>query len=471
MSCEDKPKMRLVFYGDDFTGSSDSLEVLAAAGLKCALFLTPPSRTLLRSLGDFDAIGIAGDSRSMSPSDMDAELKNVFESIKELSPDIIHYKVCSTFDSSPEVGSIGHVMGIASAVFAQRSIPVVAGNPALKRYCVFGNLYAYSRTDNAVHRIDRHPVMSIHPITPMLESDLTRHIQQQRDMTFATIDVSQLDSEADLLELTNTLSSDHEAVLIDGLTTKHLTQAGEIIDRMSRASSSLFVVGSSGVEYGLTQYWRSTGTSFLNAEVSPVLKLAKQVLVVSGSASPLSKIQIERAIQAGYVEFAVDATALLADVEGEYNEGLVIDAIVRALKNGSSVIIHTAKGSDDPRIKDMVNFMVNKGKTTEEAKIQGGKLIALKMGSVVKNILKQYRPDRLVISGGDTSSQITKILEPDALKIESLFSPGAPLCRALSSEAFLSELEIALKGGQMGDQDYFVKAMKGDLSTTGEIAN
>ncbi|MCH5465842.1 hypothetical protein L3V67_11935, partial [Levilactobacillus sp. HBUAS51416] len=82
---------------------------------------------------------------------------------------------------------------------------------------------------------------------------------------------------------------------------------------------------------------------------------------------------------------------------------------------------------------------------------------------IVKNILKQYRPDGLVISGGDTSSQVTKVLAPDALKIESLFSPGAPLCKALSSQPFLSELEIALKGGQMGDHDYFVKAMKGNV--------
>ncbi|RWR02626.1 type III effector [[Pantoea] beijingensis] len=463
MSCNHVPTLRLVFYGDDFTGSSDSLEVLAAAGMKCALFLTPPSPALLRSLGEFDAIGIAGDSRSMSPADMDAELTGVFEAIKSLSPAIVHYKVCSTFDSAPDVGSIGHAIGIASAVFGKRSVPVIAGNPALKRYCAFGNLYAHSRTDNAVHRIDRHPVMSLHPITPMHESDLARHIQMQKDMTFATIDICQLDAERDLVALTNTLSNDHEAILIDGVTTKHLTQAGEILDRISRDHAPLFVVGSSGVEYGLTQYWRANGEPGTDADACPRLKPAKQVLVVSGSASPLSWIQIDSALQAGYVEFAVDAAALLAEVTREATEALVIDSVVRALKDGSSVLIHTAKGSDDPRIKDMINLMIAKGKTLEEAKVQGGKLLAMKMGGIVKNILKQYRPDRLVISGGDTSSQVTKVLAPDALKIESLFSPGAPLCKALSSQPFLSELEIALKGGQMGDHDYFVKAMKGNV--------
>jgi uncharacterized protein YgbK (DUF1537 family) len=35
--------LRLAFYGDDFTGSTDGLEVLAFAGLRCALFLKAPS--------------------------------------------------------------------------------------------------------------------------------------------------------------------------------------------------------------------------------------------------------------------------------------------------------------------------------------------------------------------------------------------------------------------------------------------
>ena len=56
-------ELRLAFYGDDFTGSTDALEVLAFAGLRCALFLAVPSADTLRELGPFDAICIAGDNR------------------------------------------------------------------------------------------------------------------------------------------------------------------------------------------------------------------------------------------------------------------------------------------------------------------------------------------------------------------------------------------------------------------------
>jgi len=34
----------LTFYGDDFTGSTDVLEVLAMAGIPAVLFLTPPNK-------------------------------------------------------------------------------------------------------------------------------------------------------------------------------------------------------------------------------------------------------------------------------------------------------------------------------------------------------------------------------------------------------------------------------------------
>src|SRR5689334_23686289 len=53
------------------------------------------------------AFGIAGDSRAMSPAEMDESLAGIFRSLHSHQPKIVHYKTCSTFDSSPEVGSIG----------------------------------------------------------------------------------------------------------------------------------------------------------------------------------------------------------------------------------------------------------------------------------------------------------------------------------------------------------------------------
>ncbi|WKZ94587.1 four-carbon acid sugar kinase family protein (plasmid) [Chimaeribacter arupi] len=456
-----QPGLRLAFYGDDFTGSSDALEVLAAAGLKCAMFLTPPSAGLLSTLGTFDAIGIAGDSRAMSPDEMDNTLPEVFSALKALAPQVVHYKVCSTFDSSPETGNIGHVIGMASAIFGKSAVPVVAGNPALGRYCIFGNLFALSKTDHAVHRIDRHPVMKSHPITPMHEADLALHIGKQKSLKFGRVTINQLDDDTGLKPALEKMAENDDAILFDGATPAHLTAVGNILTTFAEQSSPLFVVGSSGVEYGLIQHWQQSGQIDHSPAPDTSLTPVEQLLVISGSASPFSYLQIKKAIEHGFVEIGVEARALISENEKQQAAQDIIDKAIELLQGGENVVIHTAKGSDDARIADMITFMVSQGASPEAAKTQGGKALSIELGLITQKILERHPLKRIVVSGGDTSSQVTKILAPDALVIQSAISPGAPLCKALSEKPFLSGLEIALKGGQMGDETYFVQALKG----------
>ena len=173
------------YYGDDFTGSTDVMEALASNGIPTVLFLGIPDQALLDRFQDCRAIGIAGTSRSESPAWMQEHLAPAFQWLKGLQASICHYKVCSTFDSSPAIGSIGRVMDLSRSAFGDTAIPIVAATPALGRYCAFGNLFARSATDGRVHRIDRHPIMSVHPVTPMHEADLARHLGAQTSMPMA----------------------------------------------------------------------------------------------------------------------------------------------------------------------------------------------------------------------------------------------------------------------------------------------
>jgi len=124
--------LRLAFYGDDFTGSTDALEVLAFAGMQTALLLMPPTPEVLAHFPKLDAVGVAGDSRAMTPAEMDAHLPQVFAALAGCGAPIVHYKVCSTFDSSPGIGSIGRTMEIAQPIFRNSFIPVVGSTPALQ---------------------------------------------------------------------------------------------------------------------------------------------------------------------------------------------------------------------------------------------------------------------------------------------------------------------------------------------------
>ncbi|MES2785676.1 MAG: four-carbon acid sugar kinase family protein [Pseudomonadota bacterium] len=457
------PELRFAFYGDDFTGSTDALEVLAFAGLRCALFLSPPTREMLHSMGGYDAIGVAGDSRGMTPAEMDEALPPIFRALAGLDASIVHYKVCSTFDSSAGVGSIGRAIDIARDTFGTAVIPVVAGTPALARYCAFGNLFARSGTDGLTYRIDRHPIMSVHPVTPMDEADLAVHLGRQTALKIGKFTLSNfcLDQAALQAQLVSHSRTGDAAVVIDSTERNHLTQVGGMLLAHAAPLRPAFVVGSSGVEYALTQWWAEHEELPTLSNDFRSFEAVDKVLAISGSASALSARQIDTAIEAGFADIAVDASALVDHARWQDASAALVEKVVALLTQGQSVMLHTARGPDDPRIAALIGSLVARGEAREEARHGGGRLLGVRLGHIVQKILLAVPLRRLLLSGGDTSSQITRILAPDALEIEARLAPGAPLCRAISNQPHLRALQIALKGGQMGDDSYFVKARRG----------
>ncbi|MFG1398339.1 four-carbon acid sugar kinase family protein [Roseixanthobacter pseudopolyaromaticivorans] len=458
-------RYRMAFYGDDFTGSTDALEVLAFAGYRCALFLTPPTRETLERFPELDVVGVAGDSRAMSPEEMARHLPQVFRALAQLGAPLVHYKVCSTFDSSPTIGSIGKVIELSRDAFPGVPVPIVAGTPALGRFCLFGNLFARFGTDGDVFRIDRHPIMSVHPVTPMAEADLAVHIARQAPLRiekiiFPSYEASRTAADA---ALKGVLEARPDAVLFDAGTPEHLTEVGRHLERQALGARPLFVVGSSGVEYALTQWWRARDGTAQSVEGYDRFAPVDRVLAVSGSASKLTALQIHAAIQAGFIDMPVHASALVDDAQWPAAHTDIAERTIALLNEGRSVILHTARGADDPRIGAMIDALTARGFSHHAAKHTGGRILGERLGQIVRSILERAPIKRLLLSGGDTSSQVTKVLGPDALEIAARLAPGAPLCRALSRSNAINGLEIALKGGQMGGEHFFERGKLGNV--------
>ncbi|MBV9124124.1 MAG: four-carbon acid sugar kinase family protein, partial [Planctomycetes bacterium] len=238
-------QLLLGFYGDDFSGSTAALEVLALAGVRTVLLLRGPGTDWRDRLPDVQAVGLAGVSRSLSPAAMEAELKPAFAALADLNAGMIHYKVCSTFDSSPEVGSIGRAIELGQAALGAAFVPVPAGDPALGRYGVFGHLFARAGSHGPVWRLDRHPTMSCHPVTPMAESDLARHLARQTSRPIALLDVLTLTRRDGPPEehLARLRAAGAEVVLLDLLDESQLATVG----RLLWEHGGRFVVGSSAV--------------------------------------------------------------------------------------------------------------------------------------------------------------------------------------------------------------------------------
>lgn len=442
---------RLVFYGDDFTGSTDALEVLAFAGLRTALFLRPPTSEMLARFQALDAFGVAGDSRGMSVAEMDREMPAILAALRDSGADIVHYKTCSTFDSSPETGSIGRVMTIAREIFRNRYIPVVGATPALARYCLFGNLFARSGTDGEVYRIDRHPVMSVHPVTPMAEGDLGQHLALQADLRIGSCSYLALESGDAAVDARLLALAGHDAILFDSGSASHLDAVGRVLVCEAGRTRPLFVVGGSGVEYALIPCWGAEERQHATDCFEAVLPVDR-ILAGSGSASRVTAMQIDAAVRAGFIEMPVDTAALLEGHADGAAEALVTGAS-RLLAEGRSVVIHIARGPDDPRLRVPIGGL--------GARATAGRRLGQALGSVIAGILARVSVSRVVVAGGDTSSQVVQVLAPDALEIAARLAPGVPLCRMHAQGRGIDGTEIALKGGQMGGEGFFEQARSG----------
>jgi uncharacterized protein YgbK (DUF1537 family) len=432
------PKLALSYYGDDFTGSTDVMEVLAWAGLPAVLFLQPPSKEQLSRFRSARAIGIAGDSRSRSPEWMSEHLPPIFQQLESFGAPINQYKVCSTFDSSPQIGSIGRALDVGLDVFASAWAPIVVGAPKLRRYQAFGNLFA--RVASETYRLDRHPTMSRHPVTPMGEPDLRRHLAGQTSVKIGLVDLLALASGAGQTRIAEAIASGEHAVLFDVLDEASLIEVGRLI--WENCAAAPFAVASSGLEYALVAYWRSAGL-LPQAPAPQRAASVDRLAVLSGSCSPETAASIRRAVDNGYDGIPLDARAVAA---GQFD-----DALQRAVSSaaaGRSFIFYTALGPSDPNLI--------------EGRERFRRSLSENLGRLFAAALERSGIRRAVVCGGDTSSGVGRQLDIYALTAVHPLAPGSPLCRAYSNGP-LDGLEVSFKGGQVGGPLFFEAARTGRI--------
>ncbi len=440
----------LSFYGDDFSGSADAMEALALNGVRSVLFLAPPSPELLREkFPDVEAVGVAGASRSMTPAQMEATLPAIFAALKTLDARMFHYKVCSTFDSSPQIGSIGKAYEIGQRVFASSFVPLLVGAPVLKRYCIFGNLFA--TVGDETFRLDRHPMMSRHPVTPMDEGDLRLHLGRQTDAKMTLFDLLHLSGTTEEVEQRFAALRDEkpDIVLFDTLDDARLVMAGRLIWE----SDARFVIGSSGVEYALTAHWQRPRVEFTSAGV------VEQLIVMAGSCTATTMGQIEWAEANGYASLRLDATLLADETTAKTERARLQKAALEVIAAGRSVVLYSARGPHDSMMQASNDSLRLRG--IDELTIR--ERLGKQQGILLRELLSCSGLRRVCVAGGDTSSHAISQLGIYALELRTPMTPGQPLCRAFSDDAALDGLEIAMKGGQHGRPDHFESIRRGTL--------
>jgi uncharacterized protein YgbK (DUF1537 family) len=433
------------------------MEVLALAGLTAVLFLELPTPELLARFSGYRALGIAGIARSQTNEWMEANLPPIFRMLAQWAAPITHYKICSTLDSAPHVGSIGKAIDLALSLshFDQSWVPILTAAPAIQRYQLFGNLFAANQ--GVGYRLDRHPTMSRHPITPMTEADVRLHLARQTDCPLGLIDYPALVARrADQL-LLEELRAGRRIVALDTLDERSLSEAGRLI--WNHRSKGPFVVGSQGIEYALVSHWRARG--LLEPEVPATQAPAvDRLAVVSGSCSPVTAAQIDWAQAHGFEPIRIDACQAADETAWRRAIAQATDSAVRAVGCGRDPLVFSARGPDDPAIGALREAIQVCGEDAAAV----NQRIGTGMGQILDSVFRRTHLRRGVIAGGDTSGFGARVLGIQALTLMAPIVPGSGLFRAHSQDPFHSGLEIALKGGQMGTPDYFGQVKNGGFT-------
>ncbi|WP_172327954.1 four-carbon acid sugar kinase family protein [Mangrovicoccus sp. HB161399] len=397
--------VQTVFLGDDFTGASDSLATYARAGLRARLDLSGAAQ----GTAGLDVLGLATDLRSLAPSEAEAAVARLWPRIAAAAPRALHLKVCSTFDSAPQTGSIGAVARALAARFRPDVLAVIGGQPDLGRHCAFGTLFARG-PDGAVHRIDRHPVMSRHPVTPMLEADLRRHLALQGLDGLGLVALPAL---ADTAAAAARLQAG--PVLVDAACDGDLVL---IAAALRRAGGRQLLVGASSVARILGGGGSAGVAPPCAAPTSP------GIFAFAGSRSSVTAAQVAGAT----------AYARLPLPPGALGDGASAAEAAALLRGGTPVLAHLLPDA---------GYGLSPG------------ALADRCSDFVCAVMEQAGAGWLGLAGGDTSSRICARLGFSSLAYRRSLGPGVPVCAASHADPRLHRMRIMLKGGQMGAPGLF----------------
>jgi len=239
------------------------------------------------------------------------------------------------------------------------------------------------------------------------------------------------------------LAGKPDVVLFDAVNAEQLARIGALIDRYAKPGQPLFSVGSSGVEMALGAFW-----NIKNRSPSKPPASVKQILVGSGSCSPVTSAQINWALKNGFVEVPLDIRNLISNRSAEIQRA--VEKTAKFLRARRSVIVHTTRSGSDERISSRL-----KNKTAQ--------ILGTALGKVLRGALKHSDVRRLCLAGGDTSSFAARALGIEAVEMTARLTPGAPLCRAVAPGSAVDGREMVFKGGQVGAENYFEIVKRGKI--------
>ena len=409
---------------DDITGATDLCLMLSREGMRTIQVIGVPGDDM--EFSGADAVVVALKSRTIPASEaVDMSLASARVRLAAGAEQLI-FKYCSTFDST-DAGNIGPV---AEALQDLTGTPVTIACPsfpAAGRTVYKGHLFVGDRL------LSESPLKD-HPLTPMRDPDLVRVLQRQcgRPVGLVQADIISRGPEALKAAFAEQYAAGKRILIVDALTDADLRVIGKACAGMR------LVTGGSGVAMGLPENFRRTKGFIPPAKTTRMASPAGRAAVLAGSCSAATRGQIEVAEAAGVPVLRLDIAAV---AEGRQTAADLADWAIHSAGDHPPLIYSSAGPDELAKIQSLMG------------RHESGALVERTLAEVALR-LRNAGFSRFLIAGGETSGAIVEALGVKVLLIGPEIDPGVPWTRSISGP----DLALALKSGNFGAKDFFLKA-------------
>lgn len=406
---------------DDFTGATDLANTLVKGGMSAVQVIGVPDGPLPEA----DAVIIALKTRTAPVADAVGQSLAACDALTAAGAKQLFWKYCSTFDSTDQ-GNIGPVGDALLKRLGSGFAIACPAFPTNGRTIYLGHLFVGGALLNESG-------MENHPLTPMTDANLVRVLSRQAEGGVGLVPFNTVEQGAAAIRqaMTRLVEAGRRWSIVDAVTDEHLMAIGEAV------APHALVTGGSGVAMGLPENFRRAGLLPARPDADALPPMQGLAAVVAGSCSRATLGQIGLARDHVPVleldalatpDAAAMAAQALAWVDGKLQASRPV--VIAASSTPEKVAALQAKLGRDAA-----------GALVEDA------VATIAAGLVERGV------GRLVVAGGETSGAVVQRLGVTSLRIGPEIDPGVPWTYANPTG-----LHLALKSGNFGARDFFLKA-------------
>ena len=409
---------------DDVTGATDLCSALAHEGMRAVLTFGAAREV---DLPEADAVVVALKSRTAPATTAVRDALDALDRLRDLGTRRFFFKVCSTFDSTPE-GNIGPVADALLDALGGDLEVVCPAYPANGRTVAHGHLFVDGR-------LLSESSLSTHPLTPMTDPDLVRFLglQTPRRVGLVPLGVVRRGVAAIEQRLRELRREGVAHAVVDALEEDDLAALAEACRDLP------LVTGGAGLARGLPDAYRRGGLLAEHAAAPELPPVGGAAVVIAGSCSAATREQVRR-MTARHPSVRVDALAARDDPHAA--EAVAAEAASH-LGEGPVLVYSTAPPDEVARVQERL----------------GARPAGAAVEELLADVARRLVADgvrRLIVAGGETSGAVVQAVGLQALVAEREIAPGVPRMVSLGEP----RMAFAFKSGNFGGPDFFFEALE-----------